>query len=94
MDRYWVLFAVSWLAVIAGFVGTWLAGRHRSGWLVGLGCCLLWSVYDVAMSIWAGLFAAVVGCVLNVRNYWIGRHAHAAVDLDRCAACPRDHRGS
>lgn len=74
MDRYALLSTISWVAVVLGFAGTWLAGRYRTGWLLGILCCLLWAGYDIAMSIWAGLFAAVIGCALNLRNYCIGRH--------------------
>jgi hypothetical protein len=67
-----MLAALSWAAVLLGFVGTWVAGRHRTGWLIGAACSALWLAYDVDRAIWAGALAATVGIVLGIRNYSIG----------------------
>ena len=65
--------AVSWLAVLVGFTGTWVAGRHRTGWLIAATSAALWLIFDVERSIPAGTFAAAVAIVLAIRNYRIGR---------------------
>lgn len=62
---------ISWVAVFAGFAGTWVAGKHRAGWLIGTFCCVLWLGYDIWYGIWAGAFASVVGTGLNLRNWRI-----------------------
>lgn len=63
---------ISWIAMVVGFGGTWMAGRSRVGWLVGVGSSVLWLGYDVERGIWAGALAAVVAAALSVRNFRIG----------------------
>jgi hypothetical protein len=63
----WAL--ASWIAVIIGLAGTWHARNHRTGWLLGTLCCLLWVGYDIVYGIWAGLFSAALGVGINLRNY-------------------------
>lgn len=65
--------AISWVAVAIGFAGTWVAGRKRQGWLIGIASSALWIAYDVERRIWAGTFAAVIAIFLCVRNYRCGR---------------------
>jgi hypothetical protein len=64
---------ISWAAVALGFTGTWIAGRHHAGWLLGIACAAMWLAYDLARNIPAGAFAALVACGLNFRNWHIGR---------------------
>jgi len=61
-----VLAVISWVAVLVGFVASWVAGRRRVGWLAGVAGCVLWGVYDVERGIWAGLLQAVVGAAISV----------------------------
>ena len=68
-----ILGALSWTAVAVGFVGTWVAGRHRAGWLIGCASSLLWFGFDLTIGVWAGAFACVVALTIGIRNYRIGR---------------------
>ena len=67
------LVVLSWAAVLVGFVGTWVAGRHRSGWLYGCASAGLWLMFDLTIGVWAGAFACVVSIAIGVRNYRIGK---------------------
>lgn len=64
---------VSWIAVVVGLTGTWLAARHPSGWLLGAACNFLWLGFDLYLHIWAGSFSAVLGIALSIRNWFVTR---------------------
>jgi len=67
--------ALSWTAVGVGLAGTWIAGRHRAGWLVGIASAVLWIGVDSHFHLWAGVFAALLGVAFAVRNYRVQRPA-------------------
>ena len=67
------LAVLSWAAVLVGFVGTWVSGRHRVGWLIGCVSSLLWLGFDTTIGVWAGACACVVTVGIGVRNYRIGQ---------------------
>lgn len=58
---------LGWVALALGLVATWLIPHTRHGWLIGATCALAWAVVDVAISLWSGLVAAVIGAALNLR---------------------------
>lgn len=69
----WAL--ISWSAVTVGLAGTWVAGKHRAGWLIGAAASGLWLGYDIDKAIWAGAFAATVAIVVSGRNWRLGAEA-------------------
>jgi len=64
---------ISWVAVLLGFTGTWVAAKHSYGWMIGNTCCTLWLAYDLYYAIWAGAFAALVSIIINTRNWAVTR---------------------
>lgn len=72
----------SWLLMIAGVGGLYLAGRrNRWGWAVGLGAQFLWLAYGVATSQWGFLISAIAyGAVYGTNLYrWTRERARSEV---------------
>lgn len=63
--------AFSYAAVIVGFVGTWIAGRHRTGWLIGATSATMCLIVNAAWHLWAFVAASIVAAALAVRNWAI-----------------------
>jgi hypothetical protein len=50
------------VAIVVGLLGTWLAARHATGWLVCIGSTVLWLPALVTGAQWA----AVTNCALSI----------------------------
>jgi hypothetical protein len=60
----------SWLLMLVGVLGLWLAGSKLAlGWLVGLLAQVLWVAYAIATRQWGFLASAGVYGAVYVRNW-------------------------
>ena len=60
----------SWVLVVLGALGMWLAGRRLAvGWAVAVVNELLWIVYAVQTGQWGFIVGAVLYIVVFTRNW-------------------------
>ena len=60
----------SWVLVVLGALGMWLAGRRMAvGWAVAVVNELLWIVYAVQTGQWGFIAGAVLYIVVFTRNW-------------------------
>ena len=68
----------SWSGLLSaiGLLVFWATGRHRWGWLCGVGWELLWIAYGLNSHQYPFAISGVLFGVLFARNWWIwpGRH--------------------
>jgi len=59
----------SWLLMIIGITGLWLAGNRKTiGWMIGVGAQVPWVAYALATSQWGFLVSALVYGTVYARN--------------------------
>jgi hypothetical protein len=61
--------AVGALAIVLGLAGTWLAARHRAGWLVCIASSALWLPTLVVGSQRVAVCNVALSIVICVRNF-------------------------
>lgn len=66
-EMAWTL--TSWLACVLGFTGIWLVLHHPTGWLINVGSCLAWIVYNTSIHCWAGVTASAIAALISARNW-------------------------
>lgn len=60
----------SWLLMIVGVSGLYLAGSKRKiGWVIGILVQALWIVYAIVSKQWGFIASALVYGAVNVRNW-------------------------
>jgi hypothetical protein len=56
-------------AVVVGLVGTWLAARRRSGWLICIASSTMWLPALVTGDQWAAVLNCGLSMAICLRNY-------------------------
>ncbi len=57
------------MAIVVGLVGTWVAGRHRSGWLVCVMSSAMWLPALATGEQWAAVLNCGLSIAICVRNF-------------------------
>jgi hypothetical protein len=66
---------VGLLAIVVGLVGTWLAAKRRSGWLLNVASTMLWLPALVTGSQWAAVLNCALSIAICVRNFYAQRES-------------------
>jgi hypothetical protein len=72
---------VGLLAILVGLVGTWLAAKRRSGWLLNVASTVMWLPALVTGEQWAAVLNCALSIAICVRNFTVQR-AQPASDLE------------
>lgn len=60
----------SWLLMVVGVTGLFLAGKKRKvGWMIGVGVQLLWIIYAIVSKQWGFIMSAFVYGAVNTINW-------------------------
>lgn len=60
----------SWLLMLVGVTGLFLAGKKRKiGWVIGIGVQLLWIIYAIVSKQWGFIMSAIVYGAVNTINW-------------------------
>lgn len=70
MNSTYQLFGLT--AVVVGLVGTWLAARRRSGWVLCVASSTMWLPALITGDQWAAVLNCGLSMAICIRNY----HAH------------------
>lgn len=72
---------VGLLAIAVGLIGTWLAAKRRSGWLLNVASTVMWLPALVTGEQWAAVLNCALSIAICVRNFTVQR-AQPTSDLE------------
>ena len=71
MNAAWQV--VGFGAVLVGFIGQYLSGRNRLGWLIGATSALMWTLPLFFGQQWAGCINSLISAGICIANWWRNR---------------------
>ena len=66
---------VGLLAIAVGLIGTWIAARRRSGWLLNIASTVMWLPALVTGDQWAAVLNCALSIAICVRNFTVQRES-------------------
>src|SRR5215467_3483932 len=84
MNAAWQV--VGFGAVLVGFIGQYLSGRNRLGWLIGATSALMWTLPLFFGQQWAGCINSLISAAICIANWWRNRPRRQTID--RCGWPP------
>lgn len=80
------------VAIVVSLVGTWLAPRHRAGWLICVASSTMWFPALATGNQWAAVSNCCLSIAICVRNFWVSGQRLGVVAGADCNAA--DYRVS